>query len=869
MNLNKFNNWIQNLSIKSKLYLGYLLSFLVITLISSSILYFKAKNSIISDLENELSNATMAQVKLIEAATNAAAINQLKVSAEKNLQIIAGIYQTDLKESQAKQQAADILKSQSIGKTGYLYVVDSRGTVLVHPDSSQIGEDFSSQYYIRKQLSQKYGLLEYSKKTNNGKDAEWLTFITYFGPWDWIIAATVKRAEFTTLLDMASFRKSILSQQFGRTGYSFLLDREGTLLVHPKLEGKNSKVLNLNAQKIINTMMSKKSGKLQYSWETTNDYGQRDKITFFSFLPEYDWIIASSAYVDEYFLPLKGMKYVIFFTLIITIFIFSVVTRHFSMTITTPIKYLTQGFKAVSNGDLSVRLSPEYHDEMGKLESYFNTFIAQLQKSNNRLKQSEKGFRTLFENSVEGIFQLDMDGKFLKVNPSMVAMLGHNNSNNLLNDEISFQDDVLVNKELWNDLCEQLISNKTVKGLELQIRKKSGSVLWCLLNARAVKDIETGTIGKIDVFLSDIDAQEQVRENLETIVNKRTMELSNRIAELEQRNANNLHLGKMADMLQSCRTIEETYPVIKQYFRKLLPNDQCYLYLHDDNKKLIDRVVPPVTEDAPVNSMTNDSCWALRQGKPYLSHGLEDELLCEHVDDTTHGYFCIPLIAHGVTIGLLHVQFAGNRQSDTQTDSSHLDRKKRLSSRLAEHLSLALANLKLREELKLKSIQDSLTGLFNRRHMEEIMQRQFYRMRRYNTPFSIIMLDIDHFKAFNDSYGHELGDIVLQQMAQYLTQNTRGEDVACRYGGEEFVLILINASMEDAIQKAEKVRAGIEEQVEIPYLSKTLHVTASLGVASSPQHGRNIGEIIKSADKALYRAKENGRNRVEPATTVG
>lgn len=866
--------WLKNLPIKTRLLYGYLLTILPIVLISSCVLYFNAESNITHDMERELTNSTIALQKTIETATRATAINELKTSVEKNMQILSGIYQQNLKERTAKKRAGEILNSQSIGESGHIYVFDSNGIIQVHPEQEMVNRNISNLPHAPQMLNKKYGYFPYQQINPDTSIAEnWVSYLTYFGPWDWIINATVKQHDFTATMEAEGLEKLVLARQFGKTGYAFILDQAGTLLVHPKLEGKNISELNEpEAAELFDQMKEIKNGKLTYFWKNPGEYNPREKIVYFAYIDELQWFVASTAYLDEYYLPLKSMRYIILFTLFITITVISLLTWQIGNSIIHPIKYLTAGLKTVSAGDFSKRLSPKYSDELGRLETYFNTFTSQLEQSSEQLQTSEKGFRSIFENSVEGIFQFDMEGNLLKVNPSFVSMTGHSSGQSMLEDKLNFRKDIIVKKELWNELLEAIISEKKVKGLEIQIRRKSGAVFWCLLNARGIYAPDEDTIIKIEVFLSDIDAkkvaqegQEKIMEDLESMVSERTVELSTRIAELEQRNQLNRALGEMADMLQSCRGIEETYPVIKQYLSKLFPGDNCALFLHDKNKQLIDRVVPAATKHDPFNAMTNESCWALRQGKTYLFREMDQELACDHVEEAPHGYLCLPLIAHGVTIGLLHINFCEMDSRDKKKLNEILERKRRLSSRLAEHLSLALANLRLQEELKLKSIQDALTGLANRRHMEEIMQRQFYRLLRYNTPCSIIMLDVDHFKKFNDTYGHDMGDYVLQELAGYLKENTRGEDLACRYGGEEFIIIMVNTDNDEAVKKARKMCKEISEVIAIPHLSETLHVTVSMGVATSPKHGRNTAELIKSADTALYRAKENGRNRVEIA----
>ena len=383
---------------------------------------------------------------------------------------------------------------------------------------------------------------------------------------------------------------------------------------------------------------------------------------------------------------------------------------------------------------------------------------------------------------------------------------------------------------------------------------------------------DSDEISHIEGFLADIndrklaqEGQEKILGDLEVMVEQRTVELSERISELEQRNQLNRSMGEMADMMQSCRSISETFPVIKQYLKILFPEDTCTLFLHDESRQLLDQVIPSVSDSRSSKTMINDSCWALRQGKSYLFYEMDEDMACEHAEETPHGYLCIPLIAHGVTIGLLHFAFDAAVDSELENAATLLDRKTSLCTRLADHLSLAFANLRLQEELKLKSIQDSLTGLANRRHMEEILQRQFHRLMRYETQCSLIMLDVDHFKTFNDTYGHEIGDLVLQELGRYLKKHTRGEDLACRFGGEEFMIIMVNTTTQRALDKAEKIRAEIAETLAIPHHSGMLYVTVSCGVATAPIHGQNLKELLKSVDNALYQAKHNGRNRVEVA----
>jgi len=873
MNIKK---WTRDLPIRSRLLYGYLLIFLLVILIGNSIIYLFVRSTINDDIAGELSNSARANQLMIKTVISSSIIDRLRVVAERNLEIIIGIYQEDLKEADAKKRAARILASQSIGKTGFLYAVNSNGDVQAHPDSAFIGKNIALENHLGQTTQPKYGY-HLGHGSKDQQTTHWTSgkahYRTYFGPWDWIISAALSQDDFSSHLDLDELRKSILANQFGETGFSFVMDTRGNLIIHPKREGQN--IYNMedsSGRKVIQEICRMQKGKMTYTWQNPAEPDPRKALVYFEYIPELDWIVASTGYIDEFYSPLADLRSVIFGIIILLSILIIGLTWQISKTITRPVKHLTLGLKAASKGDFSKRLSPKSLDELGQLEHHFNTFLAQLELSNTKLHESEKGFRSIFENSVEGIFQFDTEGTILKVNPSFVSMLGYNNSQALLDQKLNFYQNLIVRKELCGEIMETLISERTVKGFEVQLYRKSGVVFWCLLNARSVQKTDSDEISHIEGFLADIndrklaqEGQEKVLEDLEVMVEKRTAELSHRISELEQRNQLNRFLGEMADMMQSCHSISETFPVIRQYLKILFPADTCTLYLHNESGQLLDQVVPPVSDDQTLHSIINDSCWALRQGKSYLFHEREQDMACEHTGETPHGYLCIPLIAQGVTIGLLHIVFDKPIEPELEDAATLLDRKASLCSRLADHLSLAFANLRLQEELKLKSIQDSLTGLANRRHMEDILQRQFHRLLRYQTQCSLIMLDVDHFKDFNDTYGHEVGDLVLQELGRYLKKSTRGEDLACRFGGEEFIIIMVNTNIERAFDKAEKIRAEIAESLSIPHHSGLLNVTVSCGVATAPTHGKKIKTLLKAVDNALYQAKHNGRNRVEIA----
>ena len=167
----------------------------------------------------------------------------------------------------------------------------------------------------------------------------------------------------------------------------------------------------------------------------------------------------------------------------------------------------------------------------------------------------------------------------------------------------------------------------------------------------------------------------------------------------------------------------------------------------------------------------------------------------------------------------------------------------------------------LQAELREQSLHDPLTGLHNRRYVNETLGRDMIQAERENLPLSIILADIDHFKKVNDTYGHQVGDSVLVEIARLIKEHARGSDIVCRYGGEEFLLVFLNTTRDDAAKRADEIR-HMAADLRIPHEHGTLMVTISFGLATYPDHGTNAEELIIKADQALYQSKHGGRNRV-------
>ncbi len=340
--------------------------------------------------------------------------------------------------------------------------------------------------------------------------------------------------------------------------------------------------------------------------------------------------------------------------------------------------------------------------------------------------------------------------------------------------------------------------------------------------------------------------------------------LRRHVSQLELRNREMTRLVELGELLSSSQTSAEVAAVISRVVPPLFAGDAGAFYELGGGRVAVEALA--VWGDPPParRVFSPTECWALRRGRVHVMDGSTSELRCPHVEEPIpEGAVCAPLAAEGESLGVLHLQL---RQIVPERQRAALlaDRE-RLIRTLAEQLELALANFRLRETLREQSARDQLTGLFNRRYMEESLVRELRRASREHYSLGLLMMDLDHFKDLNDGYGHAAGDLMLRAVGEFLGASVRGDDVACRYGGEEFVVILPRASLENTRRRAEALREGMKGLQLDPSGPPMPSATISIGVACSPDHGETREQLIHAADVALYRAKARGRDRVEVA----
>jgi diguanylate cyclase (GGDEF)-like protein/PAS domain S-box-containing protein len=463
------------------------------------------------------------------------------------------------------------------------------------------------------------------------------------------------------------------------------------------------------------------------------------------------------------------------------------------------------------------------------------------------LAEKETLFRTIAESSPVMLWMTNKSGKSQFFNKKWLKFTGFNSQN----DPGSVWFEALHPEERKKCLASfQAAFNAQLPfQMEYQLRRHDGEYRWIL-------DIGEPNYDSAGAFAGFIGSSQDITER--KLAEKA---LQHSFEELNRHDLENTLLGEMNSCLQVCRTVEETYPVISLYARQLFSKNPGLLSVINDSRSLVETIVEWGEHDSETIFNLED-CWSLRQGKPHRANNPNTSLLCWHIKkDISEGYMCLPMTAYGETRGILHLQLAQQLLGDTEREKAY-EAVKNLATIFSNQVALALTNLKLREALQHQSVRDPLTQLYNRRYLLESMEREVARAKRNRLNLGVIVIDVDHFKRYNDTYGHDAGDALLVEFSKFLNLQARREDIPCRYGGEEFVLVLLGIDENNLLERCEEIRKKTK-LLAIDHRDQKLGtISISLGAALYPQHGHKPDELISAADSAMYRAKKEGRDRV-------
>jgi diguanylate cyclase (GGDEF)-like protein/PAS domain S-box-containing protein len=473
--------------------------------------------------------------------------------------------------------------------------------------------------------------------------------------------------------------------------------------------------------------------------------------------------------------------------------------------------------------------------------------ITRRQQAEDALRQALQEQQTIFDNALLGI-QVVKDRTVQRCNRSWELMFGFEPGEMDGQPTRRYYPSDESYEQHGMQVYPLVAAGKAAVG-EWQLMRKDGSLFWCSYHGRA---IDPDDLSKGSIWVEEDITQRKATEAALVEAKER---LEQGMRELAQLNREVTLLSELSSLLQSCEQAGEAYAIIGEYGPRLFPQEAGVLYVADARHAALTAAARWGAGDAAPAGFAAVDCWALRRGQPYRVDHPGREICCEHLAGTTppSPYLCIPLVAQGETLGMLHVSTAGNWGEGNDSRQS-------LAVALAEQVAMALANLRLRETLRHQSLRDPLTGLYNRRYLDEVLQRELVRAERKRGQLAVLLVDVDHFKQFNDKYGHDAGDEVLRVVAQVLLGEVRQGDIVCRYGGEEFLLLLPEIPPEHAQQRATAVLAALRI-TELSHAGRPLgRITASLGLAFYPEHAQSPAALIEAADTALYEAKRRGRD---------
>ncbi|BDQ38548.1 hypothetical protein SYK_29080 [Pseudodesulfovibrio nedwellii] len=385
---------IRNMKIRNKMFVAYACAFLLIFSVVGIVIYALVTNIIQESIESELSRTTEMIQNMVHTTADVSIKNYMRAVAEKNLEEAKQLYRQvrrgRITEQEAKQRARESFLSQTIGTTGRIYCLDSDGIMVVHHKHSLLDVDLSGLPFVKEQIRRKTGYIEYDwKEPFEKKVRPKAVFMAYFEPWDWIISVSSYRDEFIQLINVEDLNKRLFSLGFGKSGYPFVLDYDGKMLLHPYLEGKHyGEYGDPKLSAIARRIVEEKNGHFDYLWKNPGDTELKEKVVYFMDIPEMGWVVASSSYYEDFQAPLEAVKFIFIGALLVGLLFMVPISMGIGSLITRPLNELQIDLARAADGDFSVRMRQFSNDELGILVQYFNTFMEKLEEySSSREKE--------------------------------------------------------------------------------------------------------------------------------------------------------------------------------------------------------------------------------------------------------------------------------------------------------------------------------------------------------------------------------------------------------------------------------------------------------------------------------------------------
>lgn len=471
----------------------------------------------------------------------------------------------------------------------------------------------------------------------------------------------------------------------------------------------------------------------------------------------------------------------------------------------------------------------------------------------HKIKNTKSYLRQIIESTNDMIGAIDNKNNFQIFNEAYLEefkLLFNKTLSVGMSVQEAFSEVPEANKSISETWIDSLQFNSALKILELEGYQKKSIYE---LSSCPIKDDQNTIKGRVHT-VRDVTIRLEAHASLQESHQK----LEKGMSELQAKNQQINLLVDMSDIMLASSSQEELGVIMSKFANQLLNFSSGYLYIMHPSKNYLDLATRWGEPTAQQNVFSPEQCWALRLGRAHYMNNQKKELVCDHIhvdQKSDYSKMCVPLMAQNDIYGLLYIEVS--IKEFTLNEDLKL-----IITAFSELTALALANIRLRENLRYQSIRDPLTGLYNRRYLEDALFKQIHQAERSSLNLSLVMLDLDHFKKINDTYGHDAGDAVLKELGDILNKMVRAGDVACRYGGEEFILLFHSMDADNAKKRAEEIRHSVSK-IQVKYGAQHIGpITISIGVALYPEDAHEPAALTDCADKALYFAKKHGRNQV-------
>jgi len=416
-------------SISLKLFLVYSSLFIVLTAASFALVSRTVNKRVEELILDELENSTDTAIEIIRSYAQFTIRNHLKTMVLNSLEVIRVNDQLSGTAEQAAAASATYLLGQKVGKEGYFYVIDHLGNLLIHPYKDLVGTNVQEYDFVQRQIADREGYLEYEwKNPGESQFRKKVLYMGYYEPRDWIVTASAYRDELADLVQVEDLRKSIETMQEGKKGYSYIFKMDGEVLVHPTMSGEN--MLTRDFQNELSNsffleMREKKNGYLYYEWTDPSTDKIADKIVFFKYIPEYEWIIGSSVYISDYDFIFDDINIILLVVLLVSVLVYVIISRRISILMTSPLNSLVRFIENTKGSDFSGRFNYSGEDEIAHLAGQVNSFLSDLENERKirLLAEENNSILALFpEGNPFPVVRISSKGVILYANPAALNL---------------------------------------------------------------------------------------------------------------------------------------------------------------------------------------------------------------------------------------------------------------------------------------------------------------------------------------------------------------------------------------------------------------------------------------------------------------